>query len=172
MSLNALCLERLGASSATGQTGPAEIDILIPAELRLRLIERWPKQFVGLVLFGSAARGEATPESDIDLLLVLERGSRLSRKLYSEWDELVRSVLTQSGGREISPQFVRLPSTPLEGGGLWFEAALEGIVLWERGRRVSQVIRSIREAMARGLLRRETAYGQPYWMKGAPAREK
>ena len=37
------------------------------------LVEHYGAQFRGLLLYGSTARGQATPESDIDLLILLDR---------------------------------------------------------------------------------------------------
>ncbi len=44
----------------------------ILAELRQALEELYGERLVKLVLYGSHARGDATPESDIDVLLVLK----------------------------------------------------------------------------------------------------
>ena len=41
-----------------------------------------------LSLFGSRARGEAVPESDIDLLVEFEQGSRVGLRLITVQDEL------------------------------------------------------------------------------------
>lgn len=41
-----------------------------------------------LAMFGSVARGEATPASDVDLLYVLEPGARLGFAINSLEDEL------------------------------------------------------------------------------------
>lgn len=45
---------------------------LILAELRTRLRSLYEERLVSLVLFGSQARGEAAPDSDIDILVVLQ----------------------------------------------------------------------------------------------------
>jgi predicted nucleotidyltransferase len=41
-------------------------------EFKRRIEQRFPRELVRLVLFGSKARGEATPESDVDLLAVIQ----------------------------------------------------------------------------------------------------
>ena len=40
--------------------------------LAKQTIERWGRDLVSVVLFGSFARGDAHPHSDVDLLLVVE----------------------------------------------------------------------------------------------------
>lgn len=41
-------------------------------EFKRRVEQRFPRELVRLVLFGSKARGQATPESDVDLLAVIQ----------------------------------------------------------------------------------------------------
>lgn len=54
-----------------------------------RALERhYGTQFQGLVLYGSAARGQATPESDIDLLVLLANPFDYSRELRQIVDVL------------------------------------------------------------------------------------
>jgi uncharacterized protein len=43
----------------------------ILTELRARLVELYGNRLVEVVLFGSQARGDAAPDSDIDVLVVL-----------------------------------------------------------------------------------------------------
>jgi len=59
----------------------------------VRLLEdRFGDRLVSVVLFGSRARGEARPESDIDLLLVI-RGLPINRWLrYEGFKDLAREV--------------------------------------------------------------------------------
>jgi predicted nucleotidyltransferase len=41
---------------------------------------------VGVVVYGSWARGSAGPGSDVDVLIVLDAARPLTRGLYREWD--------------------------------------------------------------------------------------
>jgi predicted nucleotidyltransferase len=49
---------------------------LILGELSTELQALYRERFVGLWLYGSQARGDASPESDIDVLLILTRMDR------------------------------------------------------------------------------------------------
>ena len=50
--------------------GPADILPLV-RRLKARLAEAYGDRFAGVVLYGSYARGEAGPDSDVDVLVVL-----------------------------------------------------------------------------------------------------
>jgi len=163
-SLNQICAARLqggGVDFLRPHRPPAPA--LISGSLVAAVLERWGSDLAGLLLFGSAARGEATRESDIDLLLVFTPAVKLSRRLYREWDLLWDTL--DHDDRRASPQFVVLPEDVRAAGGLWYEVALEGLVLWERDLVVSVLLRRIREAMARGELRRAMIHGSPYWIR-------
>ena len=59
--------------SGRGPAGRGPADILpLVRRLKARLAEAYGDRLAGVVLFGSYARGEATPESDVDLLVVLD----------------------------------------------------------------------------------------------------
>jgi predicted nucleotidyltransferase len=123
----------------------------------------WARELVGddlegVVLFGSQARGDARPGSDIDLLIVISSARELERELYRQWD-------SRSTNRVASPHFTHLPSVVMEAGSLWFEVALDGIVLYDRNGSVRAFLSSIRGATADGRLRRRYAHGHPYWVK-------
>jgi predicted nucleotidyltransferase len=113
---------------------------------------------VGIVLFGSMARGESREMSDIDLLVVIRRSLPLSRSLYARWD-------SRFARDEASPHFVHLPLEAMDAGSLWFEAAVDGIVLHEIDEEISRFFGSIRRMIASGRLKRLAAYGHPYWVK-------
>jgi hypothetical protein len=157
LSLNQLCLRALAGYLAPGRQ-PAS---LTPREPPWLLAARrvLGKDLLGAVLFGSEARGEARSDSDIDLLLVTGPNIRLSRRLYSLWDE-------QPGDEKHSPHFVHLPATPAQAGSIWLEAAVDGIVLHDPEGRIVRLLGQLRRAIASGRLRREAAYGHPYWVKG------
>lgn len=52
------------------------------AELRRRLEQLYGDRLVKLVLFGSQARGDAAPDSDIDVLVVLRGPVEPSREIH------------------------------------------------------------------------------------------
>ena len=53
---------------------------------------------------------------------------------------------------------------PEEAGGIWYEAAIDGIVLWDRSLAVSRFLASVRRYLLEGGRTRRTAYGVPYWV--------
>ena len=77
-------------------------------ELKRELRSLYGDRLVRLILFGSHARGEATPDSDIDLLAVLKSPvsqvqeisymSELSVKILLDYNELV-SIIPMSEDR-------------------------------------------------------------------------
>jgi predicted nucleotidyltransferase len=77
-------------------------------ELKQELQKLYGDRLVKLILFGSHARGEATPDSDIDLLAVLKSPvsqvqeifyiSNLRVKVLLDYDELV-SIIPMSEDR-------------------------------------------------------------------------
>jgi hypothetical protein len=120
-------------------------------------------ELIGVVAFGSWARDEMADGSDIDLLVVLEAGTALTRELYRRWDE----EPIEWGGRPVEPHFVRLPAAGEPPGGIWPEVALDGIVLFERGLRLSAHLVRVRRLIASGRLVRRFVHGQPYWAQVA-----
>jgi predicted nucleotidyltransferase len=72
------------------------------AELRRRFLELYGGRLVTLVLYGSQARGEAQPGSDIDLVVVLrgcvqpgtevKRSGEILSEVSLQFDELVSCV--------------------------------------------------------------------------------
>ena len=77
------------------------------------LRERWGSEILEIHLFGSKARGDAGPESDVDLLIVTERGDW---KLKDEIGRVATSILLSEGiylsikvlGRTLYRRFVAL----------------------------------------------------------------
>lgn len=121
--------------------------------------QKWGRDLLAIVLFGSQATGEATPSSDTDILIVLSDKITLGRELYRIWDDHLASSDTQT----INPQFVHLPALLEHAGGLWFEVALNGDILWDPGGIVNQFLEELREKIANDEIRRYWSHGQPYW---------
>ena len=113
----------------------------------------------GVVAFGSWARGELTDASDIDVLIVVDPGTPVRRALYRRWDE---SPIVWNG-HPIEPHFARLPDAGEPLSGFWAEVATEGVLLLERDPRLSAHLLRVRDAVAKGRLRRRVAHGHGYW---------
>jgi hypothetical protein len=150
LSLNAYCVRALAASV----TGPAGAD----AEPVARALALFGRDLVAVLAFGSWARGEAGRDSDLDLLVVLEDRVELTRDLYRQWDA---TPLTWQD-RRVDAHLVH-PPAGASVSGLWAEVALDGLVLFERDRRLSVRLAAIRHEVAAGRLFRRVAHGQPYW---------
>lgn len=114
---------------------------------------------VGVVVYGSWARGEVSDASDVDVLVVLDRGVALDRALYRRWD----TAPVSWQGRSVDPHFVHLPRENESVAGVWGEVAVDGVVLFERDDRLSARLVRVRRAIAEGRLVRRTVHGQTYW---------
>ena len=157
LSLNEHCVRRLSVP------GPA---LLMEGAARAvvdRALERFGESLVGVLVFGSYARGDAAAASDIDLLVVIDRAIPLTRALYREWD----ATAPAGAGRHVDPHFVHLPGDVHAMPGAWCEAAIDGVVLFERGGVVTRHLAAVRGDIAAGRLVRRSVHGQPYWTVAA-----
>ena len=152
LSLNAYCVRRL-----TG-AGPDGVFDEPAAALISRAAAIAGEALVAVVLHGSWVRGDATPGSDVDLLVVVEPPAVPSREWYRAWDAHPETWQ----GRAVDPHFVQLPAKEALSG-LWAEVAIDGLVLFERDRRISAALARIRRAIASGRFVRRVVHGQPYW---------
>lgn len=162
MSLNAICRQALEShieKTRGGRSGSGA-----ESSLADEIQAMFADSLLGIVLFGSAARGESRESSDIDLLVVLGRERSLSRSLYSLWDE-------RFGVIKESPHFVHIPANPGDAGSIWLEAAVDGVALFDRDGVVSRFLGSLRRLIASGDRKRRWAYGHPYWVKGEGGNE-
>lgn len=153
LSLNELCGRRLRVP------GPAlliEDGAGVAVDRALALFDR---RLVGVLVYGSYARGDATPASDVDLLVVIETSVPLTRALYRDWD----AGSAAWNGRHLDPHFVHLPAHVRAVAGAWCEAALDGVVLCERDGALTRQLAAIRVEIAAGRLVRRSTHGQPYW---------
>lgn len=119
------------------------------------------RRLLGVLLFGSQVQGTATEGSDLDVLIVLDVQQPIRRALYRWWDAEVQPRIDV----RITPQFVHLPRVERDAGGLWFEVAVVSHVLWERGRSVSTMIKSLEKCIEDDKVRRYWSHGQPYWVR-------
>ena len=155
LSLNEYCTRKL-AAPWPAVSGPA-------AGVLVRASRVVGPALVGAVAFGSWVRGEAMTGSDVDVLIVVEPGSPITRALYRQWDA---EPLTWDG-RPLDAHFVPLPATADRVSGLWAEAAVEGVVLNERDFRITAYLAGVRRRIAAGEMVRAVVHGQPYWREVA-----
>ena len=155
LSLNDYCARKLRAPGANiAGPGAAVID---------RASAQFGDALLGVIVFGSWAREETSARSDVDVLVVLERRVQIVRDLYRSWDE----ERPMWEGRLVEIHFVHLPAADDALSGLWAEAAIDGIVLFERGLVVSRRLAAFRRRILEGQATRRWVHGQPYWV-GAP----
>jgi len=156
VSLNEYCLRRLATA------GPGLALAEDASTLARRAAELLGDALVAVVVYGSWTRGEAHAGSDVDVLVVVEPRMALTRSLYRQWDQ--RPLSWQ--GRRVDPHFVH-PPDERPSGGVWAEVAVDGVVLFERGLRLSADLARIRRDIAAGRLVRRVVHGQPYWTVAA-----
>jgi len=156
VSLNEYCARKLEAPVG-GAAFPSA------AQAVRRAAGLFGEGLVGVVVFGSWARGELAERSDVDLLVVLESSVPLARDLYRAWD---RDPLRWED-RPVEPHFAHLPESGGAVGGLWAEVALDGIVLFEKGFRVSSRLAQVRRDIVSGRMVRRMVHGHPYWTSGS-----
>ncbi len=101
------------------------------SEIREKARKHYRDRLVSLVVFGSVAKGKATPTSDIDLLIVLEDKPESSFKTYMDFYENVESKLNiiEDISIRISPIFLKKTSLKEEIPWLW---DTEFIVLYDK----------------------------------------
>ncbi len=153
VSLNSLCLAALNRQ--LGEGSACDEVRAIPVQQIKELVG---ETLVGVLLFGSAARGEQRTGSDIDLLVVLDPEVPLARALYGRWDDMI------GHDTPLSPHFVHRPDDIQKVGSIWCEAAVDGTILYDRDGDLGHLLRELRGSMAEGRIRRKSAYGHPYWI--------
>ena len=116
----------------------------------------YEKQFIGLLLFGSQARGDQHDTSDTDLLLVVSDNLRIERSLYRDWDH----VLPEG----ISLHIGHLPKSPADAGSLWLECALDARILFDPTGAIKNTISVVRDFITSGAMVRRVTHGQGYWV--------
>ncbi|MES1255174.1 MAG: nucleotidyltransferase domain-containing protein, partial [Acidobacteriota bacterium] len=156
LSLNEYCVRRL-AVQGTGLASDQGALQTVTAASSL-----FGDALLAVIVYGSWLRGEAVATSDVDVLVVVEPRMALTRALYRAWD--AAPVVWQ--GRRVDPHFVHPPQDRVAGG-VWAEVAVAGVVVFERGWRISARLVDIRHEIAAGKLVRRLVHGQPYWTVAA-----
>ena len=151
LSLNEYCV-RVLASAPGAAVGPG-------ADVAKRAGAVFGTEFVGAVVHGSWARGEATASSDVDVLVVLAPTHRVTRSTYRTWD---LEPITYEG-REVDVHVATLPADDVAPGPMWLEVAIDGIVVVDRDHQVARYLGEVRRRIAARAWTRRLAHGHPYW---------
>jgi predicted nucleotidyltransferase len=156
LSFNEFCVRRLASPGLPDEVSGPRRQVLERARAVLG------DRVQGLVALGSWARDEAAAGSDIDVLVVIAPSVELTRDLYRTWDASPVEV----EGRAVDAHFTHLPSSGVAPGSVWCEAAIDGLLWYDRDGRVATRLAEVRRAIANGRVTRAFVHGQPYW-KGA-----
>lgn len=136
------------------------------------LYEHFSQRLVGVLVFGSVARGSWDRNSDIDLLVVVDGWNKpiwertkelvnLRRKMREtlEFQRLVERNLPTS-----IQHYPLSKSEALEPHRIYVDACMEGIILYEKEGFLSKVLGEFREKLSKlGAMRITTASGKTYW---------
>lgn len=155
LSLNEVCARKL-AAPGLALAGPAGSAVE-------RSVEVAGGRVTGILVFGSWARGELSDDSDVDLLIVVPDDLALSRALYHRWDE---SPVFWEGHR-VEPHFAHHPGPEDPVTGLWAEAAMDGVVLFDPSLCLARRLVRIRSRILAGELVRKETNGHTYWVEAA-----
>ncbi len=138
------------------------------------VVKHYGERLVSAALFGSIARGNATPSSDIDLLLVIEG---LPKKVGERQDEISRLKLQFYALPEhwllpapVSP-ILYTPEEARDFHDIYLDMTRHVVVLLDRGDLLTQKLAELSTHLRRLKSKREELDGKPVWVL-APALER
>lgn len=127
------------------------------------------ESLVSLAIFGSFARDAATPESDLDILLVAEnlpRGRMERVAAFEKVEEALEAELEELHGdgwhTELSP-IIKTPEGVRQGSPLFLDMTREVVILYDRDRFLAGYLEGLRRRLERLGSRRVKAGGGYYW---------
>lgn len=140
-----------------------------------KLLERYGDNLIGLLLFGSVARGDWDKDSDIDLLIVLRRLRKSKRDTLREIIELRRELRGSQEYRDCVSMgyYPTVEAYPLEMEEarrfrrMYLDALTEGTVIFERESFLTELIGRFQERLRDiGARRIEIPSVGHYWVLG------
>ncbi|MDI6819925.1 MAG: nucleotidyltransferase domain-containing protein [Candidatus Hodarchaeaceae archaeon] len=138
------------------------------------LLGHFKDGLLGVLVFGSVARGDWTPDSDIDLLIVVEGWKKPTWERSEELLKL-RDELRNTGefSRAVRAGFVPIiqhypldKDEALRFHRMYLDACLDGIILFERDGFLTGVLEGVRKKLIEeGTRRVTTPSGEFYWVR-------
>lgn len=120
------------------------------------------ESLLGVVVFGSWARGESSWDSDVDTLLIADNHLPITRGLYRQWDD---EPALEWDGHVIEPHFVHLLADDETPSGLWAEVAIDGLILFERKLLVSRALAGVKRQILEKRTSHRVVDGNSYWVR-------
>jgi len=124
------------------------------------------KDLVSLAVFGSVARGTATPESDIDILIISENlpNGRMKRvRQFLDMETKILTGLKDSSRILLSPIF-KTPQEASKGSPLFWDMTEDLIILFDRKDFLKQLIDKIRRQLNANKARKIFRGNAWYWI--------
>ena len=134
------------------------------------LLRVFGSRLVSLVVFGSVARGDAGPDSDVDLIVVVEGlpKSRFRRQeLFEEAEREVEDVVEGLRREGFNVDFTPILLAPEEAERhrpLYLDVLVDGVIVYDRGGFMERVLRELADRL-RALGARRVRFGRKwYWV--------
>ena len=138
--------------------------------LKKEIIAYYGKRLVSIVIFGSVARGTYRPDSDIDLLLIIQD---LPKGLIKRVDEFIKHIENVLENRikkllrkgiyiEISP-VIKTPEETLRGSPLFIDMIEDATILYDRNGFFKKVLKALRKHMELSDAKRVWKANAWYW---------
>ena len=141
-----------------------------PARAALRsylkgLFERYGKRVISIVLYGSFSRGGWEPESDIDLLLVIDGFNRDESLIFENTDKLVWMQWELNRNYHKVQPYCLTKEQASYHRPIYLDMTVEGMILYDEGGFVDGVFKEIRARLFElGAKRYRLPSGAWYWV--------
>lgn len=131
-------------------------------ELKKKIIAHYGERLVSIVIFGSLARGRATSESDIDILLIVKD---LHNRKMKRIDEFIDNVEDKIEGLScyISP-IIKTPEEASRGSPLFLDMVYDRIILYDKEDFFKQIIERLRSRLKELGSKRVFRGNRWYWI--------
>ena len=131
-------------------------------ELKKRILIHYGERLVSIVIFGSLAKGTATPESDLDILLIVEKLHGRKMKRMEEFIDNIEDKIEDTPFY-ISP-IIKTPEEAFHGSPLFLDMVYDSIILYDKGGFFKQVIERLRHRLKELGSKRISRGSRWYWI--------